>query len=504
MPKIDPNDERLTAYALDELSSAERAEFETLLRDDPAARATVEDIRRTMAALGEALAHEPLPARAVALPVPRPHWLRRLFAEQWTIWVPLGASAGFALFFWSVYLPAYNQRLDSEHRTAARARQERIATVTQFPQLAANEPATTAAPVPAAAERPAQPAPSPGFNTGALNTIQPNYFLTALQNPLSTFALQVETTAYTDVRRFLEAGERPPTGLVRIEELVNAFHYRYPRPAGPEPFAVSAELRPAPWAADHKLVRIALQGREPAGAAPATEIAAASAPTPAAVAPPVRHPNPVAQADARQFLADQAGATLPTIARDVKVQVEFNPAKVLAYRLIGYENRLLKGDDFERQTDGGTIGAGHAVTALYEIIPAGTKETLPPADELKYQHPAATTAAATNEWLTVKLRYRTPGGDQAKAAIVPLHAGRYDDVKAADPDFQFAAAVAGFGMLLQDNPFKGGMSWDMVEKLAVSGVGADEDGYRKEFVNLVKKARALEPAVAPAPAPTTP
>ena len=79
-----------------------------------------------------------------------------------------------------------------------------------------------------------------------MNTIQPNYFLTAQQNPLSTFALQVESSAYTDVRRFLEAGERPPTGLVRIEELVNAFHYRYPRPIGPEPFAVSAELRPAP------------------------------------------------------------------------------------------------------------------------------------------------------------------------------------------------------------------------------------------------------------------
>jgi hypothetical protein len=494
MSMIDPNDQRLTAYALDEMSATERAEFETLLRDDPAARATIEDIRRTMAALGEALAQEPLPARAVELPVARSHWVRHLFAEQWTFWVPLGAAAGFALFFWSVYLPGYNRRLDAQHRADQRAHQQQIAIVTQFPQLVASTPPP--APAVATAEHVPAPAPTPGFNTADANTIQPNYFLTALQNPLSTFALQVDSAAYGDVRRFLQAGERPPTGLVRIEELVNAFHYRYPQPAGPEPIAVSAELRPAPWAADHKLVRIALQGREPTAAS-----ATATGGTTVAEATPPRHPNPVAQAEARRFLTDQAGAAIQTIAHDVKVQVEFNPAKVLAYRLIGYENRLLKGDDFARPADGGTIGAGHAVTALYEIIPAGAKADLPAPPELKYQHPTATTAAATNEWLTVKLRYKTPGNDTAKAAIVPLHSGRYDDEKAADPDFQFAAAVAGFGMLLQDNPFKGGMSWDMVEKLAESGVGSDEDGYRKEFVSLVKKARALDPATPPAPAP---
>ena len=496
MPKIDPNDPRLTAYALDEMSGAELAAFETLLRDDPAARATIEDIRRTMAALGEALAQEPLPERAVELPVARPHWLRRLFAEQWTLWVPLAAAAGFAVFFWSVYLPKHNRQLDAQYLAGQRAHQQQIAVVTQFPQLVATVPSPAAAPIVSTAEHTPVPAPTPGFNTAAANTIQPNYFLTALQNPLSTFALQVDSAAYGDVRRFLQAGERPPTGLVRIEELVNAFHYRYPQPAGPEPIAVSAELRPAPWAADHKLVRIALQGREPAAVSATTAVAENAV--------PVRHPNPVAQAEARQFLTDQAGAAIQTIAHDVKVQVEFNPAKVLAYRLIGYENRLLKGDDFARPADGGTIGAGHAVTALYEIIPAGAKTDLPPPPELKYQHPTATTAAATNEWLTVKLRYKTPGSDTAKAAIVPLHAGRYDDEKAADPDFQFAAAVAGFGMLLQDNPFKGGMSWDMVEKLAESGVGPDEDGYRKEFVSLVKKARALDPATPPAPAPAQP
>ena len=503
MPKIDPNDPRLTAYALDELSAAERDEFENLLRGDPAARAAVDDIHRTMAVLDAALAQEPLPARTTVLPAAaRRHWLRRLFAEQWTIWVPLGVSAGFALFFWGVYLPAYNRKLDTAFRSAERARQDRFVTANQFQQFAPGAPASAPTPAAGPCERGAIPAPGPGFNAGALSSIQPNYFLTALQNPLSTFALEVETTAYTDVRHFLEAGELPPSGLVRIEELVNAFHYRYPQPAGAEPFAISADLRQAPWAADHKLVRIALQGREPA-AVPAAATSAEALQDPAAIAASLRHPTPIAQAEARQLLTDEAGAAIQTIARDVRVQVEFNPAKVLAYRLIGYENRLLKGDDFAQSTDGRAIGAGHAVTALYEIIPAGAKTDLPPGDALKYQHPTASTAAATNEWLTVKLRYRTPGSEVAQAAIVPLHAGRYDDEKAADPDFQFAAAVAGFGMLLQDSPFKGGMSWDMVEKLAVSGVGTDEGGYRKDFVGLVKKAHALDPSTTPTSEPPT-
>lgn len=496
MPKIDPSDPRLTHYALDEMSAAERAAFEILLRDDPAARASAEEIRRTVAALTEALVQEPLPSRTVLLPVARPHWLRRLVTESWTIWLPLGAAAGFALFFWSVYLPAYNRQRDTDFRTAERARQQHIAAFTPIPQLIATEPAPGAV----GNDTPPPVSPrNPGFNAGALNTIQPNYFLTALQNPLSTFALEVDTAAYGDVRRFVEAGERPPTGLVRIEELVNAFRYRYPPPVGPAPFAVTADLRPAPWATEHKLVRIALQGREDPAAGTASATTAAPATEQAASARPIRHPNPAAQEQARQYLAAQADSSRQPIARDVKVQIEFNPAKVLAYRLIGYENRLLLGDDFARNTDGGAIGAGHAVTALYEIIPAGAQAELSPADELKYQRPTATTAAATNEWLTVKLRYKTPSSEVAQSAIVPLHAGRYDDEKAADPDFQFAAAVAGFGMLLQNNPFKGGMSWDMVEKLAVSGVGADEGGYRKEFVSLVKKARALAPDPAPAP-----
>ncbi len=504
MPMIDPNDPRLTAYALDELPAAERAEFENLLRSDPAARASVDDIRLTMAVLDEALAQEPLPARATVLPsAARRHWLRRLFAEQWTIWVPLGVSACFALFFWGVYLPAHNRDLDTAFRSAERARHDRVVTANQFSQLAPGEPAATATSAAAPSERAAIPTPGPGFNAGALSSIQPNYFLTAQQNPLSTFALEVETTAYTDVRRFLEAGELPPSGLVRIEELVNAFRYRYPQPAGAEPFSISADLRPAPWAAEHKLVRIALQGRE--HPTPATSSGAESPQEPGAVTRPLLHPTPLAQAEARQLLTEQAGAAIQTIASDVRVQVEFNPAKVLAYRLIGYENRLLKGDDFAQPGDGRAIGASHAVTALYEIIPAGTKAALPATvASPKSQHPAAGSAAATNEWLTVKLRYHTPGSEVPQAAIVPLHAGRYDDEKATDPDFQFAAAVAGFGMLLQGSPFKGGMSWDMVEKLAVSGMGADEGGYRKEFVGLVKKAHALDAATAPVPSGPAP
>lgn len=509
MPKIDQNDPRLTAYALDEMSAAERAAFETLLQDDPAARAAVDDIRRTAALLGEAFAQEPLPERAVVLHPPQPHWLRRLVTESWTLWVPLGAAAAFGLFFWRVYLPDYNRRQDAAHHALARnTLPSGIPVDTTAPDLVASGADGVAA---AIAPRHSRPAAPTGL-VSAATTLKTGHFLTARQNPSSQFAVNVGTAAYADVRRSLEAGERPPTGLVRIEELVNFFPYRYPRPAGADPLALATEMHAAPWAKEHLLVRIGLQSRDGVPGTAAT-VVANSAPTTGDRTPATVDNSPTAPSlaserplhEARDLLTARAGDEIRALAaRDVKVQVDFNPEKVLAYRLLGYENRLIKGDDVEVARPNNDFAAGHSVTALYEVIPlpplprpaaaAVAKSAPPPAEPTP---PPADTA----EWLTVKLRYTEPGTAQGRSLIVPLHANATTDTPTPSPDFQFAAAVAGFGLILQDNPNKGTASWDMVEQLAQPGLADDTSGQRREFVSLVKKARTVDAAT---PAPTEP
>lgn len=201
--------------------------------------------------------------------------------------------------------------------------------------------------------------------------------------------------------------------------------------------------------------------------------------------------------EARKVLVQQMNATLVTIAKDVKIQVEFNPAQVQSYRLIGYENRMLAKEDFNDDTkDAGEIGAGHVVTALYELVPVGVTlpDQRPVVDDLKYQAPvpAAKPAAgpASSETMTVKLRYKQPDGDMSKLLEVPVT----DEEKtmAASPgDFQFASAVAGFGMLLRNSAHKGKLTWDMVRKLALEGKGRDQLGYRGEFIQLIDKAQGV-------------
>ena len=191
--------------------------------------------------------------------------------------------------------------------------------------------------------------------------------------------------------------------------------------------------------------------------------------------------------------------TLMTIAKDVKIQIEFNPTTVAGYRLLGYENRVLAAQDFnDDKKDAGEIGAGHTVTALYELIPAGKpgkKETkkLPTVDALKYQTPAEPAPQAkelADELLTLKLRYKQPEGDVSKLLEKPLKHDVTSYAKAS-PDFKFASSVAGFGMLLRHSKYHGSATFDAVLELAQEGVGRDEGGYRKEFVELVRKAMEL-------------
>jgi len=471
--------------------------------------------------------------------------------------------------------------------------------------------------------------PRPSAGHGGDAAIAPSDFLVTAEHPLSTVALDSDTAAYAGVRRFLTSGQRPPAGLVRIEELVNAFPYTYPPPTDAVPIAIFPELHPAPWAPEHLLLRIGLQGRalaEPGRpatnlvflvdvsgsmAAPGklplvrealrllaarlrpqdriaiavyagagglvlpstsgshrTEILAAveqlTASGSTTTGPGIQLAYDLAQAgfipgganrvllctdgdfnlglpnrddllgliaakaqagiglatlgfgldggrdsaaeklaatgggrcgyvdslrEARQLLVEQRGAPCPTIATDVNMQVEFNPAKVAAYRMIGYETRAQRPDaSAAADSDADGFGAGQAVTALYELVPVGVKADLPAAEPLRYQQPAAT-AAAGDEWLTVKVRYKDPGATTSQTLAVPLREAQRTVV--ATTDFKFASAVAGFGLLLQDHPHKGAVTWTMVETLAREGLAGDPSGDRAEFLDLVRKAREL-------------
>ncbi|HUY89218.1 MAG TPA: VWA domain-containing protein [Pirellulales bacterium] len=196
--------------------------------------------------------------------------------------------------------------------------------------------------------------------------------------------------------------------------------------------------------------------------------------------------------EARKALVDQLSGTLVTIAKDVKVQIEFNPAQVSSFRLIGYENRMLAAADFnDDRKDAGEIGAGHTVTALYELVPARAAAAAA-VDVLKYQRaePAFKPAAESGELLTLKLRYKQPDGDKSRLLehVVADEGKRYGQ---ASRDFKFAASVAAFGMLLRHSSHAGDANFDAVLELAGEGLDSDLNGYRAEFIGLAKKAKKL-------------
>ncbi len=468
------------------------------------------------------------------------------------------------------------------------------------------------------------------FNTESYDRIYENPFLAAAKTPLSTFAIDVDTASYSNVRRFLTRGRLPPAGAVRVEELINYFTYAYPQPAGQTPFSTTAEVSACPWNSKHRLVHIGLQGRRIAKKQMPPRNLVFLLDVSGSMSSPNKLPllkaalrllvgqlteqdrvamvvyagssglvlpstpgnqrekilsalgrlqaggstnggagiqlaykvaresfrqggiNRVILAtdgdfnvgntsqsglvrliekerqsgvfltalgfgmgnykdstmeklankgngnyayidtinEARKVLVNEAGATLVTIAKDVKIQVEFNPARVSAYRLIGYENRLLRARDFnDDKKDAGEIGAGHSVTALYEVVPAGVKA--PAAgkiDKLKYQKPSLSAASSSGELLTLKLRYKKPDGDTSKLLTTTVTDDRQ---AAASTSLRFSSAVAAFGMLLRGSRHKGDASFAMVKKLAAAAVGPDKHGYRAEFLKLVDRAAAL-------------
>ncbi|BBM88024.1 vWA domain-containing protein [Candidatus Uabimicrobium amorphum] len=195
--------------------------------------------------------------------------------------------------------------------------------------------------------------------------------------------------------------------------------------------------------------------------------------------------------EARKVLIHELGSTLFTIAKDVKIQVEFNPAYVGNYRLLGYENRLLAAEDFnDDRKDAGEIGAGHTVTAFYEIVPRNA-DFRPRVDPLKYQRKRPVPQYNySNEILTLKIRYKAPKSDTSKLLTSVLRTP-VKQINETSPSFRFATAVAAFGMILRDSQYKNNASMELVRSLAMSSLGEDYYGYRREFVDLVNIADTL-------------
>ncbi|MDB5026079.1 MAG: hypothetical protein JWP78_3834 [Mucilaginibacter sp.] len=460
-----------------------------------------------------------------------------------------------------------------------------------------------------------------------------NSFLSAKDNPLSTFSTDVDAASYSNVRRFINNGQLPPADAVRVEEMINYFKYDLSGPAGNDPVAIHTELSSAPWNAKHRLLRIGLKARtiavknlpasnlvflidvsgsmnEPnklplvksslkmlvdqlraqdqvaivayAGNAglvlPSTPGSSKTAINNAIdnlsaggstaggqglkLAYHIAKENfksggnnrivmatdgdfnvgPSSDGDMAQLiererntkvdlsimgfgmgnykdskmetLADKGngnyayidniteagkalvtefGGTLFTVAKDVKIQVEFNPARVQAYRLVGYEDRMLAKEDFNNdKKDAGDMGSGHTVTAFYEIIPAGIKDDdQDSADPLKYQKTKDAPAAFnSDEMMTIKFRYKQPGSDQSKMSLVTV-ADKPADFNSTTADFRFASAVAELGMLLHNSSFKQKSNFDQAIRIAKGAKGKDQDGYRSEFVRLAESARSL-------------
>lgn len=475
--------------------------------------------------------------------------------------------------------------------------------------------------------------PAPDFNTEDYNGITENRFLQTTINPLSTFSIDVDGASYSNIRRFLQTGQLPPSGSVRIEEMINYFHYNYPQPMADDPFSINTEIADCPWNKDHHLVMIGLQGKKiPFEHLPASNLVflidvsgsmmdenklplvqssmkllieqlreqdrvsiVVYAGNAGLVLPSTSGDqkqkikdaidgleaggstaggegiqlaykvardnfmnkgnnrvilctdgdfNVGASSDAAlekmiegerksgvfltvlgygmgnykdnkmQTLADKGngnhayidniqeakkvlvsefGGTLFTIAKDVKLQVEFNPSAVQGYRLIGYENRMLNKEDFNNdKNDAGEIGSGHTVTALYEIIPVGIEDKwVEKTDDLKYQDNKKNMPSGTDEIMTVKFRYKNPDGDKSRLITHVIINSRKSLFDNSSDNFRFAAAVAQFGMLLGNSEFRQDASLESARKLASRSLGNDEEGYRKEFISLLNKATRL-------------
>ena len=415
---MNPDDPKLTAYALDELDEAERAAIAYEVAASPEVQREVQETQTVARLLRADFAAElKHPADATKAPLSANLGDIRDDPWFWTRARPLAIAAVLAVFA-VIGLAIFGSN-----------------------KLREKESAQTD-------QRTTVPLRSSAVEAEVEDT----------QNPIASYAI---------VRRFINDGLLPPRDSVRIEEMINYFTYDYPRPKPDEPFSINVEVAGCPWANSHRLVRIGLRGREIADSVMKTG----------------------------KLVAEQIDERPPTIAKDVKIQVGFNSTRVASYRLLGYDERMLRNDFNNNEIDAGEIGAGHTVTALYEVAPAGANANpaarVPPVDPLKYSSPTEKARSNSNEMLILKLRYKEPDGDKSELVERPV----MDDSRQfanASPDFKFAAAVAEFGMLLRDSQFKGSGTLGAVLEWAQEGKGIDSNGYRAGFLELVRKAEALE------------
>lgn len=454
-----------------------------------------------------------------------------------------------------------------------------------------------------------------------------NQFENTKNSPLSTFSIDVDNASYTNIRRFLNNGQKVPKDAVRVEEMVNFFKYDYPQPKGENPFSINTEYSDAPWNAKHKILKIGLQGKNIASEKlPASNLVflidvsgsmnsenklpllkssmkvlvdqlreqdkvaiVVYAGAAGMVLPPtsgskkieiinaldklsaggstaggagIELAYKIAQEnfikdgnnrvilatdgdfnvgsssnsdmqtlieekrktgvfltclgygmgnykdskmeiladkgngnyayidnmqEANRFLGKEFKGSMFAIAKDVKIQIEFNPKEVQSYRLIGYENRKLRDEDFTNDTiDAGELGSGHTVTALYEIIPVGVKSefssTIP---DLKYTETAVVKTNYSNELATVKFRYKKPDGDKS-TEIVQVIENKTVASENASADFKFCTAVAWFGLKLRESKLIANKGASDIKNLAKQGITKDADGYKAEFIRLME------------------
>lgn len=466
---------------------------------------------------------------------------------------------------------------------------------------------------------------SENFNTESYDVINENIFKDVINNPLSTFSVDVDRASYSNIRRFLTQNQKPVKDAVRIEELINYFDYDYPQPTNGHPFSITIEADKCPWNTKHQLFLVGLKGENIneneipannltflidvsgsmssanklpllkqafkylvenlrpqdrvaivvyAGAAgvvlestpgnqkekiiAALDMLQAGGSTAGGeginLAYKIAKQNFIKSGNNRVILASDGdfnvGAssdaemvrlieekrndgiflsilgfgmgnykdskmeqisnagngnyayidnileakkvfgtelwgTLYTIAKDVKIQIEFNPTKVKAYRLIGYENRILNKEDFNNdKKDAGDIGCGHTVTALYEVIPADSDEEISNVDPLEYQQQ---TKINSKNLMTVKVRYKKPNEDTSNLIVEKVEAGKTKSTN----NLMFASAVAEFGMLLRESEFKGNATFADVLRRAKNSAGLDEYGYKADFIKMVEMGEML-------------
>lgn len=467
----------------------------------------------------------------------------------------------------------------------------------------------------------------PNVNDEDYGTFVENVFESPKSSPLSTFSIDVDNASYTNIRRFINNGQKVPKDAVRVEEMMNFFKYNYPEPKGEHPFSINTEYSECPWNTNNKLVRIGLQGKNIddeklpasnlvflidvsgsmfsenklpllkqsmkvlvnqlraedkvsivvyAGAAglvlpptsgdkkmtiiDALEKLSAGGSTAGGAGIQLAYKtakenfikngnnrvvlatdgdfNVGASSDndmqrlieeerksgvfltclgfgmgnykdskmetlankgngnyayidniqeANRFLGKEFKGSMFAIAKDVKIQIEFNPAHVQAYRLIGYENRKLRPEDFKNDAiDAGELGSGHTVTALYEIIPVNTKSKFfTPTDELKYTKTEPSATNLTNELATIKFRYKKPDGEKS-IEMVEVIKNNVLSLEQTSEDFKFCASVAWFGLKLRDSELVSNKSISDIKNLTKNNIKNDNEGYKAEFIRLME------------------